>query len=92
MTPTPQAVRLMRLLAMAMNGEQGEVNRTLQSVGYPFVETDPGARCRLWMHGKREVRTWTTGGGLEIDLYVCACGKRAWLAAPRESIGLVRIR
>jgi len=91
--PSDRALRLAKLLAAAKSGEQGEVNRNLQdSVGYPYVDVEPSARCRLLWHAKAECRTWTTGGGLVIEQYSCACGKRVWLSAPEEGIAAERIR
>ena len=91
--PSVRALRLARLLAKAKTGEQGAVNRNLQdSVGYPYVDVEPSARCRLLWHAKAECRAWTTGRGLVIEPYSCACGRRVWLSARAEGIGLERIR
>lgn len=92
MIPSARALRLLEMLHTAMSGEQGDVNRRLQAMGYPHTDRDPNARCRLWMHGKAVVRSWSTGGGICLEVYECACGARAWVSAPGEGIRPERIR
>lgn len=80
--PSDRALRLLDLLLPAMTGEQGAVNLRLQDLGYPHVDTSPGARCWWRFHGKASVRSWATRSGLVLEVYECACGDRAWISAP----------
>lgn len=72
-------------MARATTGDQGYVNAHLQehfpSSGH--VDRIPGARCRLWFHGKAVVRAFSIGDGRWIERYDCACGRWYWLALDR---------
>lgn len=56
---------------------------------YPYVDTDPRARCHWWGHGKAFVRTINSQ---EIERYDCRCGNFYWLSQPKGHRPIVRHR
>ena len=56
---------------------------------YPYVDTDPQARCFLWWHGKAIVRTINSQ---RIERYDCYCRKFYWLSQPDGRKPIVRHR
>ena len=58
---------------------------------YPYVDTNPNARCRLWSHGKAVVRTVNIDGRL-VERYDCLCGKFYWLSQEDGRRPIVRFR
>lgn len=58
---------------------------------YPYADTNPSARCWLWMHGKVTVRTVNINGIL-VERHDCRCGKFYWLSQENGYRPIVRHR
>lgn len=58
---------------------------------YPYVDSNPRARCWGPFHGKATVRT-VMRDSARLERYDCRCGKYMWLSAADGYPPLVRFR